>query len=36
MKMGNFLKKLGIDGYGSGQTGWSGVGFEILAREGLH
>ena len=24
-----------MDGYGSGQTGWSGVGLEILHREGL-
>ena len=31
----NFLpKKPGINGYGSGQAGWSGVDLKILPREG--
>ena len=25
-----------MDGYGSGRTGWSGVGLKILPREGLY
>ena len=34
--MGNFLpKNPDMDGYGSGRTGWSGVGLRILPREGL-
>ena len=36
MDMGNFLSKNpDMDGYGSGRTGWSGVGLRILPREGL-
>ena len=36
VEMGNFLKKNpDIDGYGYGQTEWSGVDLEILPREGL-
>ena len=35
--MGNFLpKNLDMDGYGSGRTGWSGVGLRILPRERLY
>ena len=37
MDMGNFLpKNPDMDGYGSGRTGWSGVGLRILPREGLY
>ena len=33
---GDFLpRNLDMDGYGSGRTGWSGVGLKILPREGL-
>ena len=33
----NFLpKKAGINGYGSGQAGWSGVDLKISPREGLY
>ena len=33
---GEFSKKNPyVDWYGSGRTGWSGVGLEILSREGL-
>ena len=31
-----FTKKPGINGYGSGQAGWSGVDLKILPREGLY
>ena len=35
--MGNFPpKNPDMDGYGSGRTGWSGVGLRILPREGLY
>ena len=37
VEMGNFLPSTpDMDGYGSGRTGWSGVGLKILPREGLY
>ena len=36
VEIGNFLQKTDMDGYGSGQTGWSGVVLEIFPREGLY
>ena len=36
VEVGNFLPNTpDMDGYGSGRTGWSGVGLVILPREGL-
>ena len=37
VEMGNILpRNPDKDGYGSGRTGWSGLGLKMLPHEGLH